>query len=229
MSLSSRRPVSEESDRVNRLIGRSRSDNHMPSAKRTRITCPTLERRTGRRFRGKRRLDRLNDRQRLGHAARTKFAARHRPRIRADDQNAVVPEALQVAAGRRVQPHPDIHRGGGKHAFVGRKQHSRRHIVGKAGGHPRQDIGACRRNNDEVGGARQLDVADRRLVCQAKQIVADGLPTESRSGKRGNELPGGGSHHDLNCRAAVFEATNQLQRFVRRDSPAYNQENAGAR
>src|SRR5580700_11945357 len=102
MPLAPRRPVSEESDRVNRLVGRSRSDNHMPSAKRTRITWPTLERMSGPRFGGQRRLDRLNDRRWLGHAARTKFAARHRARIGADDPNAVVPEALQVAAGRRV-------------------------------------------------------------------------------------------------------------------------------
>ena len=82
--------------------------------------------------------------------------------------------------------------------------------VGETSGHAGQDIRACRRNDDEVGGARQLDMADRGFVREAKQIVADGLPAESRSGKRGNKLSGGGSHDNSNGRAPVFEPANQL-------------------
>jgi hypothetical protein len=94
--------------------------------------------------------------------------------------------------------------------------------------HPGEKIRRGRRNDDKIGGAREFDMPDCRLVGQAEQIVPDGRAAESRRRKGGNELPRGGGHDDLNGGATVFEAPNQLQGFVGRNSSAYDQENAGA-
>ena len=125
------------------------------------------------RFSDQRVLDRLDDRCRLRHPARTKFATSHRSRLRADEEDAILLQAIDVAAGRWMQPHPDIHRGGREHAFICRQQNRGRHVVGQAAGHSRQDIRGRRGHDDKVGRSRQLDMPDCRFVCEAEQIVAD--------------------------------------------------------
>src|SRR5579872_53422 len=48
-----------------------------------------------------------------------------------------------------------------------------------------------------LAGARQFDMADRRFVGQAEQVVADRLAAEGRRRQRGNELARGCGHYNL--------------------------------
>ena len=200
----------------------------MPPAERTRISRGRFGR-FAERSRCQRLFDRLDDRRRLGHAARAEFSTGHWPRFGADEQYAVVFQAIEVAAGRRVQPHPHVHRRGGEHAFVGRQQESGGQIVGEPGRHSGENVRARRRDHDQVGGARQLDMADRGFVREAEQFVADRLPAKGRRRKRGNELLSRRGHDDAHRRAAVSQPPDQLQRLVGRYSSTDDQENTSAR
>ena len=108
-------------------------------------------------------FDRVDDDWRLGQAAWTEFAARHRPRVGPHEQDAIALETFDVALRSGVLPHPHVHGRRDKGAFVGRQQQCGRQIVSEAAGHAGEKIGRRRRDHDEIGGARQLDMADQRL------------------------------------------------------------------
>ena len=140
--------------------------------------------RTGR----KRGFDRLDDRRRFGHPAGTELAAGHRTVVRADESDAVGLQPLDVPLGRRVQPHPHVHRRGDEHPLVGRQQKRVGEVVGEAARHSRQQVGAGRGDHDEIGRARKFDMADQRLVGQTEKLVPDRLAAQRRGRQRRDEL-----------------------------------------
>ena len=187
----------------------------------------------GRQRNGGRRLqrafDRRDDRQRLGHAAGPIFAAGHFPVVRPDEQHAVAAQGRDVALGGGVQPHAQVHRRRDQRALVGRQQRRRREIVGEAERHVGDEVGGRRRDDQEVGLARELDVAHARLFRRGEQVGADRLAAE-RLGRKGRDEPlGRGGHGDAHRRAAFAQAANQVERLVGRDAAANDQQDAGAR
>ena len=83
-----------------------------------------------------------------------------------------------------MKPHPDVHRRRHKHAFVGGQQQGRRKIVSQAARHSGEKICGGRRDDDQIGGTGEFDMADQRLVGQAEQVVADRLAAQRRGRKR---------------------------------------------
>ena len=53
-------------------------------------------------------------------------------------------------------------------------------VVGMAAGHLGQQVGGGRRHHDQVGLARQPDVADLALVVEIEQVGEDALVGERR-------------------------------------------------
>ena len=94
--------------------------------------------------------------------------------------------------------------------------------------HARQQIGGRRRDDDEIGLARQLDVAHLGLVGQAEQIVANGLAAQRRGRQRRDEMLGRRRHHDAYVAAALAQPADEFERLVGRDAAADDQQNAGA-
>ena len=116
-------------------------------------------------------LDGGQDGHRLGEAAEAGLAAlRHLARFRPDEADAVGGELLDVAARRRMRPHARVHGRRDQHRLVGGEQHGGGEVVGKAVRHLRQEIGGGRRHDDQVGLARQADVADLLLLVEIEEI-----------------------------------------------------------
>ena len=103
---------------------------------------------------------------RLGQPTGTEFAARHLAFGRFDHSDAVSLQLRNVALGRGVLPHPDVHRGRDNHRLVGSEQQGRRKIVRHSRRHFGEQVGRRRTDQDEVGGAAELDMADLNLVLQ---------------------------------------------------------------
>ena len=141
--------VGDVAHRVDRLVRRAGRDEDALAGERLA------------RFGAEQRLDRRDDLQRLGHAADAGFAAlRHLAGVRADGDDAVGDELREIALRRRVRPHARVHRRREQDRLVGREQHRGREIVGVAVRHLGHQVGGRGRDHDEIGVARQPDVAD---------------------------------------------------------------------
>ena len=105
-------------------------------------------------------------------------------------QHAVRAQLRDIALRRRMQPHPHVHRRGDQHPLVGREQRGRGEIVGEALRHPGQQIGGRRRDDDEIGVARQFDMAHLGFVGQREQVVVDLVAAERGGRQRRDELLG---------------------------------------
>ena len=125
-------------------------------------------------------LDGRDDLQRLGHATGSGLAALgHLAGVRADEGDAVRFELRAVAARGGMLPHLRVHRRRHQHRLVGREQHGRGEVVGEAAGHLRHQVGGRRRDDDEVGLARQPDVADIELGLRSNRSVKTWSPASA--------------------------------------------------
>ena len=104
------------------------------------------------------------------------------------DQHAIGLEPRQIALRRRVVPHPDIHRRRDQHRLVGCQKQRGGEVIGLAGRHLRHEIGGRRRDDHEVGRARQLDMPHLGLVGQAEEIVMNLAAATGRHRQRRHEL-----------------------------------------
>ena len=100
------------------------------------------------------------DFRRLRHPSDAGFGRfGHLAGIGSDHGNTIAPELHDIAAGRRIVPHQGVHRRREQDRSVGRKQDGAGEIVGVALGHLRHQIGGRRRHHDQIGVARQPDMA----------------------------------------------------------------------
>lgn len=123
-----------------------------------------------------------------------------------------------------MPPHADIHRGNEDRRLVGREQQGRGEVVRQAVRALRHEIGGRRSDHDEVRCARELDVTHFRLVGQRKEIVVDLSPAETGDGKRRDELLRRFRQDGRHNRATLAQSSYQLERLVRRDASADDQE-----
>ena len=199
MSLPPRRPVSDEPDRVDRLICRPRGDNDMPPAERTRIS------------RG--RFGRFAERVPAASACSIASTIAGGSAMRPGPNS---PQAIGPDSGPTNRTPSSFRRSrlrrvaGCSHilTFIAGAASTRLSVASKRvvarssarpGRHPGENIRARRRDHDQVGGARQLDMADRRFVSEAEQVVADRLPAQRRRRKG-----------EMNCRAAAVMTTRTV-------------------
>ncbi len=161
-------------------MGRAGSDQHAFAFKRLR--CAGAEQ-----F-----LDRGGDLQRLGHAPHAAFARfRHLAFIRADERDAVGDKLREIALHRLVRPHVRVHRRCEKYLRAGCQQHRGGEIVSVAAGKFRHQVGGGRRHHDQIGFARQPNMADVELSRWIEQIGEHALADNGAGRQRRDEMLGG--------------------------------------
>ena len=95
-----------------------------------------------------------------------------------------------------------------------------------AAGHLGDEVCGGRRHHDQVGLARQADVADLALVVEIEQLGEDALVGERADRKRSDELLRGPGHHGAHGDAALAQATDQIEALVGGDAAADDQNDA---
>ena len=161
VALLARRAIGDVAHGVDRLVRRTRRDDDPAAGERPgpRVEQP---------------FDRGDDFQRFGHASGAGLAALgHLADVRSDEEDAVLLQLRAVAPGRGVRPHSRVHRRRHQHRLVGRQKHRGCEIVGEAAGELGHQIGGGRRDDDQIGFARQPDMADIMLVLAVEEIGED--------------------------------------------------------
>jgi hypothetical protein len=170
---------------------------------------------------------RRGDLERLGHAADAGFARfRHLAGVRADHGDAVGDELRQVAPCRRVRPHVRVHGGRDQHRLVRRQQDRRREIAGVAARHPGRQVGGRRRHHDQIGVARQPNVADVELARRIEQLGKRALAGQCAGRQWCDEFLrrlGENAAHD---KPALLQPANEVERFVGGNAAADDQQHA---
>ena len=214
MALLARGAVGDVADRVDRLVGGAGGDDDLAPRQRLRRGVEQG-------------FYRRDDLQRLGHAALAGLAALgHLAAVGADEMDAVLFKRRAVAARRLVAPHFRVHGRGHQHRLVGRQQHRRGEIIGQAVGKLRHQIGGGGRYDQQVGLARQADMADIMLVLPVEQLGEDMVGGQRADRKRRDELLRRRRHDAAHRSAALAQAADQVERLVGRDAAADDEENA---
>ena len=158
--------------------------------------------------------------QRLEHAALADLAAGLVTFTGSEDRDAARAQRGDVRLGGGVRPHLAVH--GWRHGDWrgGCETDGGEQIARLTGGEPCDQIGRGRRNHDEIGPAREFDVAHRRLGARVPQFIADIAAGHGLEGHRRDELRGAGGHHHLHLRAALTQPAHEVRRLVRSNSRA---------
>ena len=142
------RTVGDIAHRIDRLVRRARRDQHALAFERLRLRREQI-------------LDRGGDLQWLGHAAEPALALlSHFALVGTDEGDAVGNELREITLRRLVRPHVRVHRRCEKNFRPGGKQHRGGEIGGQAVHHLGHQVGGRRRDDNEIGLARETDVAD---------------------------------------------------------------------
>ncbi len=100
-------------------------------------------------------------------------------------------------------------------------------VVGVAARHLGQQVGGGRRHHDQVGLAREADVADLALVVEVEQLGEDALVGQRAHRQRRDELLRRPGHDRAHADARLAQAADQLQALVGGDAAADDQHDAG--
>ena len=101
-------------------------------------------------------------------------------------------------------------------------------IVGMAAGHFGDQIGGRRRHHDEIGVAREADMADVEFALRIEQIGIGALAGERAGGKRRDEMLRGLGEDAAHARAAILQAADEIERLIGGDAAADDEQNARA-
>ncbi len=205
-ALFARGAVGDHAHRVDRLLGWAGGDQDMPAGERA-----------GAAERG---LDRGQDRLGLGQAPRAIFAARHFAFVGLEDGDAVLPEPRDVAPGRRMLPHPHVHRRRGEHPFVGGEKEGGREVVGDPRRHLGEEIGGRWTDDHQIGLAAQLDMPHLDFVLEVPETGVDRLLGQGRERHRRHEPLAARGQHAAHAPAGLADQPNQLARLIGRDPAA---------
>jgi hypothetical protein len=118
---------------------------------------------------------------------------------------------LDVARGRRVQPHLHVHRRRDHHRLVGRQQEGGREIIGHARGHLCEQVGRGRADQHEIGRARQLDVADLDLILELPQRGVDLGFGQRAEAHRGDEMLAAPGEHGFDLMPRFLQQPHQFE------------------
>ena len=182
---------------------------------------------SGERPRGgrERRLNRVDDGLRLAHAAGPVLAAGHVSLFGADEERAIRSQLRGVALRRGMKPHAQIHRRREQHPLVGRKQQRRRQIIGDSIRRLCQEIGCRRRDDDEIGVAREADVPHFAFERRVEEVGVDGRAGKGGERKLGDEFPARRRQDDARRSARLAQPANELERLIRRDPASHDEQN----
>ena len=97
-----------------------------------------------------------------------------------------------------------------------------------AAGHLRDQIGGGRRNDHQIGVAREPDVADVELALRIEQIGKGPLARERADRQRCNEFMRGLRQNAAHAGTALAKPPDQVERFVGGDAAPDHEENTFA-
>jgi hypothetical protein len=106
-------------------------------------------------------------------------------------------------------PHARVHGRRHQHRLVGGHQHCGRQIIGMTTGHLGEQVGGGRRDHDQIGFARQADVADLALVVEIEQLGEDAVVAERADRQRRDELLRRPGHHGAHGNIALAQPPDQ--------------------
>ncbi len=91
--------------------------------------------------------------------------------------------------------------------------------------HLGEQVGRCRRHDQEIGVARQADVSDLLLVIEIEQIREHALRRQGADRKRRHELGRGTRHHGAYGGAALAQPADEVEALVGGDAAADEEQN----
>ncbi len=216
------RTVGDVAHGVDRLVRGAAGHQHVPPGERTAAA-------QGRHGMA-RSQDLLRCRDDLRHLRETPRACLvtlgHLAAIGPDEADAIGLELGDVAARRRIEPHARVHGGRRQHGLVGCEENRGGEVVGMPASHLGQKVGGRRRDDDEVGLARQADVADLVLVVEIEQIGEGLFVGQRRDRKRRDELSGRAGHHDTYDSTLVPQPPDEVEALVGGDAAADDEQDA---
>ena len=95
--------------------------------------------------------------------------------------------------------------------------------------HLGHQIGRRWRDDDEIGVARQANMADVELALRIEQIGEGALAAQRAGGERRDEMLRGGREDAAHLCAAILQAADQVERFVGGNAAADDEQNARCR
>ncbi len=93
-------------------------------------------------------------------------------------------------------------------------------VVGDPVRHLGKKVGGRRRDDDEIGLAREPDMADLVLVLDVEEIPMDTLAADRGNGERRHELMRRAAHRRADARAVILQAANELEHLIGGDAAA---------
>ena len=159
----------------------------------------------------------------FAHASEACFAACGVSHFWSDEEVFVLAEAFDVALCRGGAPHFGVHGGGEEDGFVGGEEERGGEVVGESLRGFRDEVGGCRRGDDEVCVSGELDMGHGVLVF-LEEFVMDGVFGEGFCGEGCDEVFRGGGHDAGDGCAVAFEDSDEFQRFIGGDSAADDEE-----
>ena len=209
------RAVGDVAHRIDRLMGWARCDQHALSCERPRF------------IRAEQFLHRRRDLQWFRHAANAALIRfRHLAGVGTNQRRAVGDQLREIALRRSVRPHARVHRRCEQDFRIRRQQHGAGEIGGEAKGQFRHQIGGRRRDHDQIGLARQPDVADIELTPRIEQIGEHALAGDGAGRQRGDEMLRRFGENAAYGNAAFFQAPDEIERLVGGDAAADDQQHA---
>ena len=115
---------------------------------------------------------------------------RHLAFVGTDERDAVGNELREIALRRLVRPHVRVHRRRKQNFCAGGQQHRGGEIVGVTAGHLGHQVGGGRRDDDQIGFAREPDVADVEFARRIEQVGEDALADNGAGRQRRDEMLG---------------------------------------
>ena len=143
--------------------------------------------------------------------------------------DAALAQRRDVRAYRGVRPHLLVHRGRDRERRRAREADGGQEIVREAVGEPGDEVGRCRRDDDALRPARELDVAHRGFRALVPQRRAHRVAGERLQRGRADEVQCRIGHDHAHFGACVLQAARELGGLVRRDAAADAEQHAQAR
>ena len=172
-------------------------------------------------------FDRGGDLQRLSHAPEPALAGlRHLAFVGADQRDAVGHELREIALRCFVRPHMRVHRRRQQNFRAGREQHGGGEIVGVTARHLGHQVGGRRCNDDEIGFAREANVADVEFARGIEQIGEHALADNGAGRQRRDEMLGRLGENAAHGEAALLQPADEIERLVGGDAAADDQQHA---
>ena len=93
-------------------------------------------------------------------------------------------------------------------------------------GHLRHDVRCGRRDDDQIGLARETDMADIEFVIGIEQIGKHALAGNGAGRQRRDEFLGRLGEDAAHLKPALLQPPDQIERFIRGNAAANDQQNA---